>query len=64
MEELLQLFINNGWQAVNAPGTIMLLIVMAFVIVNIFKNKKLNLMQLVGNVLILVICFIFVKIRR
>lgn len=55
---------HNGWQVQNSIGNVMLLIIMAFIMVNICRNKKMNLMQLSGNILLLAICFIIITIRR
>lgn len=55
---------NNGWNIENCIGNVMLLIIMAFLMCNVARNKKLNLMQLSGNILLLALCFLIVTIRR
>lgn len=55
---------NNGWQPENCIGNVMLLVIMTFIIVNVWKNKKLNLMQLSGNLLLLTLCFLIIVVRR
>lgn len=68
MNERLEMWLyelsHNGWQIQNSAGNVMLLIIMAFIMVNICRNKKLNLMQLSGNILLLTLCFVIVTIRR
>lgn len=55
---------NSGWNVENCIGNVMLLIIMAFLMCNVARNKKLNIMQLSGNILLLTICFLIVAIRR
>lgn len=55
---------NNGWQPANCIGNVMLLIVMAFLMCNVALNKKINLMQVSGSILLLAICFFIILIRR
>lgn len=59
----LDVLVNNEWKVINMPGNVMFLILIAFLGVNIATNKKLNLMQLSGNMLLFTLLFIFIFVR-
>ena len=57
-------FVTSGWNPSATLGNVMLIIIISYVLSDIVINKKQNIVQLLGKILILIICMFMVLIRR
>lgn len=57
-------FITSGWNPAATLGDVMLIIIISYVLSDIVINKKQNIVQLLGKILILIICMFMILIRR
>lgn len=60
----LKSFVIDGWNPSATLGNVMLIIVISYVLSDIIINKKQNIVQLLGKILIVVVCMFIVLIRR
>lgn len=57
-------FVIDGWNPAATLGNVMLIIIISYVLSDIIINKKQNVIQLLGKILIVVICMFIIFIRR